>query len=236
MLEVAVERVKAEGLRLDYANIELEDLIRAAGVPRSTVFRIWPDRVAFVADLVRALFEADSGFHSGFDEQTLDLLGGALAVEQESARTPAERQAALQQVLRVGVGHNIVAVDDTVAWRAYRSMSAALSSGDAVPGGEEIRALLSEIVDRYIDRMAETYRGLNRAFGLRMREGTTERDLAVAIVAMIDGMGDHRRINGAMIDAPRIIEAGPAGRQEWHLAAIAVSGIYAAFTEPDAGS
>jgi len=40
MLAVAVDRVRDEGLLLDYANIELEDLIRTAGVPRSTVFRI----------------------------------------------------------------------------------------------------------------------------------------------------------------------------------------------------
>jgi AcrR family transcriptional regulator len=236
MLDVAVARVKAEGLRLDYANIELEDLIRAAGVPRSTVFRIWPDRVAFVADLVRALFEADPGFDTGFDDETRRLLEQAVAAEPaadpDAARTPEGRQAALRDALRVAVAHNMAAIETTVAWRAYKTMSAALASGDAVPGGDTVRALLSEIEDRYLDRMAEIYRGLNAAFGLRMRDGVTERDLAVAVVAMVDGMSDHRRINSEMVDAPRIVALGPEGTREWHLAAIAVSGIYSAFTEP----
>ena len=236
MLDVAVERVRAEGLQLDYANIELEDLIRAAGVPRSTVFRIWPDRAAFVADLVRALFEADPGFDAGFDDETLQFIERAVADSADAASSPEERQAALREALRVAVAHNMAAVEDTVAWRVYRTMSAALSSGDVMPGGEGIRVLLSEIVGRYLDRMAEIYRVLNAAFGLRMRAGVSERDLAVAIMAMIDGMGDHRRINPPMIDGPRTVALGAEGARDWHLAGISVYGIYTAFTESDGSS
>lgn len=231
MLEVAVERVKAEGLQLDYANIELEDLIRAAGVPRSTVFRIWPDRAAFVADLVRALFEADPGFETGFDDETLGFIEQAVNGSAGAAGSPDQQEAALREVLRAAVAHNMAAVEDTVAWRVYRTMSAALASGNAVPGGEEIRALLSEIVGRYLDRMAELYRVLNAAFGLRMRPGVSERDLAVAVMATIDGMGDHRRINPELIDGPRTVALGVEGEREWHLAGIAISGIHTAFTE-----
>ncbi|MDQ7878396.1 hypothetical protein Q9R08_10460 [Microbacterium sp. QXD-8] len=231
MLAAAVERVKEEGLQLDYANIELEDLIRAAGVPRSTVFRIWPDRAAFVVDLVRALFEADPGFDTGFDGETMQLIERALAESPDAANTAAGRQAALREVLRVAVAHNMASVEGTVAWRVYRTISAALSSGDGTQGGEDIRAQLAEIVGRYLDRMAEVYRGLNAAFGLRMRAGLTEQDLAVAVMAMVDGMGDHRRINPGMIDAPRTVALGEEDAGDWHLAGIAVAGIYSAFTE-----
>ncbi|MDF2992044.1 MAG: hypothetical protein K0S37_2558, partial [Microbacterium sp.] len=55
--------------------------------------------------------------------------------------------------------------------------------------------------------------------------------LAVAIVAVIDGMGDHQRINPARIGRPFDIALGPEGTREWHLAAIAVYGVYTAFTE-----
>jgi len=232
MLAVAVDRVREQGLRLDYANIELEDLIRAAGVPRSTVFRIWPDRVAFVADLVRALFEADAGFETGFDGETLLALERAVAAQREADTiSPQAREAALRDAVRIAVTHNIVAVESSVAWRAYKTMSAALASGDAVPGGEGIRAMLSDIEDRYLDRMAQMYQGLNSAFGLRMRDGVTARDLALAIVAMVDGISDHRRINPEMVDAPRVVAFGPEGTREWHLAGMTVYGIYAAFTE-----
>jgi AcrR family transcriptional regulator len=231
MLQVAVERVHAEGLLLGYENIELEDLIRVAGVPRSTVFRIWPDRAAFVADLVRALFEADPNFGTGFDEPTLSLLDGVIAANADAMRTVEGRQIALREAIRAAVAHNMVAVETTAAWRVYRTMSAALAAGDAVPGGENIRVQLEEIVDRYVVRMAEVYRELNAVFGLRMRDGLSERDLAVAIVAVIDGMGDHRRISPALIGNSRDVAVGPEGAREWHLAAIAVYGVYTAFTE-----
>ena len=234
LLGVAVERVKSEGLLLDFANIELENLIRAAEVPRSTVFRIWPDRVAFVADLVRALFEADPGFDTGFDGQTLDVLGAAIASAGDES-VPPDGEAALRAAIRVTVEHNIVAVEKSSAWRAYKAMIAALASGDDVPGGEQTRAFLEEIENRYIERMAGLYRQMNEAFGLRMREGTSEEDLALAIMSVIDGMSDHRRINPALVDRPRSVTLGPEGAQDWHLAAIAVYGVYDAFTEP-AGS
>lgn len=232
MLEVAVERVKSEGLLLDYANIELENLIRTAGVPRSTVFRIWPDRVAFIADLVRALFEADPGFETGFDGETLEMLQRAFVAPQGDERSAEEKQIALRAAVRVTVAHNIVAVEDSMAWRAYKAMSAALASGDAVPGGDEIRTLLGEIEDRYVDRMSVLYEQLNAALGIRMRAGVTERDLALAIMSVIDGMADHRRINPPLVDRPRVVAMGPEGPTEWHLAGLAVYGVYAAFTEP----
>lgn len=233
MLDAAVERVHAEGLLLDYANIGMEDLIRAAGVPRSTVFRIWPDRVAFVADLVRALFEADAGFEAGFDGETLQLIRGVIA-DGAGADGRDAREIALRRAVRLAVAHNIVAVEDSVAYRAYRTMSAALASGDSVPGGDEIRALLIEIEDRYLERMAAMYRALNDALALRMRPGVDARDLAVAIMATIDGMSDHRRIAPARVDTSRHVALGDDEPEEWHVAALAVYGVYAMFTEPDA--
>ncbi len=231
MLETAIDRVTAEGLHLDYANLELEDLIRAAGVPRSTVFRIWPDRGAFIADLVRALFEADPGFEAGFDDETLHLLERTIAASAGDLGTSEGRQTALRAVIRHTAAHNIVAVEDSVTWRAYRTLSAALASGDGVPGGEGIRTLLGQIEERYTERMAAVYAGLNAALGLRMREGLTEQDLALAIMGVIDGLSDHRRIDPAAVDRPRAVALGAEGSQAWHLAGVAVYGVYTAFTE-----
>jgi len=231
MLEVAVDRVRTEGLQLDYANIELEDLIRVAGVPRSTVFRIWPDRVAFVADLVRALFAADPAFGTGFDGDTLALLEQIISASADRMDTPEGRQAVLRDVIRSTVAHNMIAIENTVTWRVYRTMSAALASGDAVPGGADIQALLAEIVGQYLERMAAVYRRLNGIFGLRMYDGLTERDLALAIVSIVDGMSDHRRIAPDVVDAPRPVALGADGGSDWHLAALAIYGVYSAFTE-----
>ncbi|MGN8552313.1 UNVERIFIED_CONTAM: hypothetical protein OHV15_07000 [Microbacterium sp. SLM126] len=231
MLATAIDRVTAEGLHLDFANLELEDLIRAAGVPRSTVFRIWPDRGAFIGDLVRALFAADPGFQAGFDGETLALLEQTIAGSATGADAQTEREAALRAVIHRTAAHNIVAVEESLTWRTYRSLTVALTSGDAVPGGDGIRALLGELEARYIERMAAVYRELNAALGLRMRQGLTEEDLAVAVMAVIDGMSDHRRIDPAGVDRPRIVALGPEGTAQWHLAGLAVYGVYTALTE-----
>lgn len=235
LLETAIERVSREGLRIDYANIELEDLIREAGVPRSTVFRIWPDRGAFIGDLVRALFETDPGFEAGFDEETLELLEIAIAEASKDADPAQARRAVLRDVIRRTTAHNIVAVEESVTWRAYRTLSAALVSGDSVPGGESIRTLLGEIESRYVGRMAAMYRRLNTALGLRMRHPLTEQDLALSLMAVIEGMSDHRRIDPAGVDRPRLVQVGDEEPEPWHLVGIAVHAVYEAYTEPAAG-
>jgi AcrR family transcriptional regulator len=231
MIETAIDRVTTEGLHLDYANLELEDLIRAAGVPRSTVFRIWPDRGAFIADLVRALFDADPGFEAGFDEETIRMLEGAIQGSGADTHTPEGRMIALRAVVRFTAAHNIVAVEDSVTWRAYRTLSVALASGDAVPGGDGIRTLLGQIEERYTENMAAVYARLNQALGLRMRDGLTEQDLALAVMGVIDGISDHRRIDPVTVDRPREVTLGPEGSQAWHLAALAVYGVYSSFTQ-----
>ncbi|GAB2844554.1 TetR/AcrR family transcriptional regulator [Microbacterium insulae] len=232
LLETAIERVSREGLRIDFANLELEDLIRAAGVPRSTVFRIWPDRDAFIGDLVRALFDADPGFEAGFDEETLELLEHAIAEASKDADPAEARRAVLRAVVRRTTAHNIVAVEDSVTWRAYRTLSAALVSGDSVPGGESIRTLLGEIDRRYVSRMATVYRRLNESLGLRMRAPLTEQDLALSIMAVIEGMSDHRRIDPLGVDRPRMVATGDEEPEPWHLVGLAVHAVYEAFTEP----
>ena len=85
--------------------------------------------------------------------------------------------------------------------------------------------------DRYVDRMSALYAQLNAAVGIRMRDGVTEGDLALAIMSVIDGMADHRRINPPFVDRARRVDMGPEGPMDWHLAGLAVYGVYAAFTE-----
>ncbi|PPH71197.1 hypothetical protein C5C90_15000, partial [Rathayibacter sp. AY1D4] len=52
LLDAALAVVRAEGLRVGVAHLPLEDVIRSAGVPRSTVYRIWPTRQAFYDELI----------------------------------------------------------------------------------------------------------------------------------------------------------------------------------------
>ena len=47
-------------------------------------------------------------------------------------RTVEGREIALREAIRATVAHNMGAVETTAAWRVYRTMSAALASGDAV--------------------------------------------------------------------------------------------------------
>jgi AcrR family transcriptional regulator len=46
MLQTAVAMVRRSGLTVSLDHISLEDVIRAANVPRSSVYRRWPTRIS----------------------------------------------------------------------------------------------------------------------------------------------------------------------------------------------
>src|SRR6202042_1901068 len=55
MLRAAARMISSTGLTVSLEHISLEEVIRAADVSRSTVYRRWPHKDLFFSDLVREL-------------------------------------------------------------------------------------------------------------------------------------------------------------------------------------
>ena len=61
MLDAARDVVATSGLTVSFDHLPMEEYIKKAGVPRSSVYRIWSTREEFVADLIGEVFSAARG-------------------------------------------------------------------------------------------------------------------------------------------------------------------------------
>lgn len=231
MLATAAERVRHEGLTLDLAEMDLADLIRSSGVSRSTVFRIWPDRAAFVADVLRRLFDDSAATPTGFDEETLGIVERVIADHAALMSTRDGRHVVLRIAAREAMRHNFTAVSTSASWRTYRMLLAVASASDRSLGGPGIRGLLQEIELRYLDRMESVYAGFNRAFRRAMRPGVSERDLGIMVASVIEGLVDRSALLPALVGPPRPVALDDEDVQPWHVSALAVYSLFMTMTE-----
>ena len=84
MLDTAVESLSRTGLTVGLDHISVEELIREAGVSRSAVYRRWPYKDLFFADLVAEL--AKNAVPSIVDEE-LAALKGVVAEHEDWLNT-----------------------------------------------------------------------------------------------------------------------------------------------------
>jgi AcrR family transcriptional regulator len=236
VLDVALERVEGIGLTIGFEHIVMDDLIREAGVPRSSTYRLWDSKEAFVADLLIEIARETSNKLA--DDETLASSERILYENLEALRDRAARERVMYEVIRVALEHNFRAVISSVAWQSYVGLSATLLSHMESSAREEIEGALRSGSDEFIGRMAEFHGWFSRILGYRLRAewNGDYRPYAVVISAVVEGLGLRHLGNPDLVDADY---RGPASisfaadEAGWKLPAIALVAILERFLEQD---
>jgi AcrR family transcriptional regulator len=234
VLDVALERVDGVGLTIGFEHIVMDDLIREAGVPRSSTYRLWDSKESFIADLLIEIASETSTKLA--DDETLALSERILFDNIDRLRVPDERQRVMFEVIRVALEHNYRAVIASRPWQSYVGLSATLLSDlDAYPR-EEIDDALRAGSDAFIERMAEFHKWFSTILGYRMRPEWDDdyRPYAVVISAVVEGLGLRHLGNPGIVDA---VYRGPAtisgDDPAWALPALALVAVLERFLERD---
>lgn len=221
----------AGGLTVSLAHLSLEEIIRAAGVPRSSVFREWATREDFYLDLMVEL-TSDEGAGAVFDQATLDTAFIVLDSMAERLRDPAERYPVAREMIRRAVGRNMEAVTLSPAWRTVASMTAMLSSLDG-PGQQLVAGAIRRVEGRQLAGLVAFFNGVLPRVGLRMRPGFTVEQLAVCGSSVISGMVRRAVSAPEIVNAP-VLGPGIGGEPvNWPLAGIAYLAVVDCMTEID---
>ncbi|MDO9398080.1 MAG: TetR/AcrR family transcriptional regulator [Herbiconiux sp.] len=234
VLDVALERVEGIGLTIGFEHIVMDDLIREAGVPRSSTYRLWDSKEAFVADLLVEIAAETSTKLA--DDETLAISERILYDNLEHLRSPAERSRVMYEVIRVALEHNYRAVIGSVPWQSYVGLSATLLSHLETSAREDIEGALRTGSDEFIVRMAEFHAWFSGILGYRLRPEWKGdyRPYAVVISAVVEGLGLRHLGNPGLVDAHY---DGPATisseHPDWSLPAVALVAILERFLEHD---
>ena len=253
MLEAGTELAIEAGAALTIEHLRVEEVIRRAGVPRSSAYRLWPYREDYIDDLLCHLAGAGSWFNERpvFDPETFAVLKQVIEDNRDLIGCLAGRRALLCEVVRLTVAQNYRALSENGTWRLHMALSATLGSTRSPEARQKIAAALvkSQRVSR--ESLVAVFGFLAQELGLRMRDpaatiehmqlagGLLVQSLAlrnVQVQAAADGAGaaaGEAAVVDALLNAP-LPGPGLHGQPaEWTLAAYAYLGVVDAFIELD---
>jgi AcrR family transcriptional regulator len=233
MLRAATEMINRSGLTVSLDHISFEDVIRDAGVARSTAYRHWPYKDLFFSDLVKELSTTAS---PTIIRDEIALMRRVLSAHPDWLRTPQLRTSLLLELIRQLAQLDFQSILDSPGWRTYLALHAAFSSLTDGELREQVRSALAHADAVRTSQVAQAWQQLAGLFGYRLRPelSTSFETLATLLSAMMRGLviTALSRPEVATHRTPAS-PSGAAGMEDWSLAAIGIAGLAMAFLEPD---
>lgn len=191
MLDQGHHVIRERGLTVGLDDIRMEDLIAAAEVPRSSVWRIWTAKAEYAADLLVSAVDPRGAnvLRTLLDEETLDVAEAQLAAHADRLGTPEARRAALEHVVRTAVEHNYLAFAGSRAWRTYFALLSSLPAVHQMPVRQAIAARMYEAEREFAARMGAFYAAIAPRVGIRLRRPEAGWEaMALACSAVVEGL------------------------------------------------
>ncbi|HRA51989.1 hypothetical protein [Actinotalea sp.] len=249
MLRQGVEVIRARGLMVGLDDVRMEDLIAAAEVPRSSVWRIWPGKWEYLVDVLAMAADPQGAnlLRPPLDEPTLEIAVASAHERLDLLVTPEGRRVLLLETVRVALEHNYRVHSTSTSWRTYMAL---LSTVNAIADDDARRkiAVRLQAAERtgFIAVMARFYESLSAALGLRLRAPQyTFEHIALAGSALVEGLAirnailEADEVSAPGVERPTLDELlhgelpGPQGTGPWTTTALAFLGVVDAFLEPD---
>jgi AcrR family transcriptional regulator len=233
MLAAAVGLISSSGLTVSLDHISLEDVIRAADVARSTVYRRWPHKDLFFSDLVRELARTAT---PALLAQEQELIGQIVAERPDWLDTAGLREQFVAELFRRLALLDVETLAASPAWRTYVALHAAVMSLTDTGLRRQLQAALGRSEREHLAHVAAAWEYLTGLLGYRLRPGlgATFPDLVALVDATMRGSIMMAfalpELASQRTRAPHF--AGP-GRAGWSLPAVGVASIAWTFLEPD---
>lgn len=230
MLDTAEELLGDRGLGVNAYPLNLEELIRRAGVPRSSVFNAFGTKESLIFELALRLLPPTSplaGYFSGMWAQILDEVVAELPGPEDAAW----RRAALREVVRRSVRKNHDMLAGSSRWRTFRALSMSL---DSFPDDERrvLTERLHHIQREYVAVMSACYQRVFDRFGVRLRAGIDIRHFTGSVSSALEGIATSRAFGPTVPDEVLSLPGPDGTAVDWHLSSVAFLALVEGMTEP----
>ena len=233
MLDAAVESLARTGLTVSLDHISLEELIREAGVSRSAVYRRWPYKDLFFADLVKEL--AKNAVPAVAADE-IAAIRHVLAEHGDEFGTPEQRARVAAELIRQLALADFEALRRSPRWRTYMALNATFTSIADEDTRREVGTALAESDRARIASVAGAWELLAGLLGYRLRpdSGATFDTLATLLTATMRGLVTMALSDPAIATAStRATPFGATETADWSLPALALASVASGLLEPD---
>lgn len=234
MLETAAASLTESGLTVSLEHLRLEDVIRDAGVSRSAVYRRWPHKDLFLADLLVLLAQSHHQLSPVSSQRATATVRDKVLQNLEQMGTENGRLQVLTDLLRVLVLEDFQESYASDQWRTYLALTVTVIS---LPQGRlrtQVQQALTESEALLTEQVATSYRTVAELFGMRLRPRmqTTYGTLARLGTATIRGLIVQAFASPEVVDER--VTGSLFGREgEWSLPALGLIGTITTYLEPD---
>lgn len=236
MLDAALAALAEHGMSVGLDDVRLEDVIRAAGVSRTSAYRRWPSRERFVEDLLVEV--ARHASLTGVVESIADDVVGLVAGLPAGPVDDATRHDTLVELLRLSFGADLRASAASREFRTYLGLQAAFVGLRSDGLRDEVRRALVAREDRATERGARLLAAACEAFGLRLvaplaggtGHGVVSRAVAAATTGfLVAGLAEPELLTGRTTMAAH----GSTRPAAWSVPELALTGIVLGWVERD---
>jgi AcrR family transcriptional regulator len=233
MLRAAAQVVSSAGLTVSLDHISMEDLIRAADVSRSTVYRRWPHKDLFFSDLVKELARTAT---PNLITAEVALIKEVFAERTDWLDSAARRQGLAAELFRQLALLDFQALSTSAQWRTYVALHATFMGLADDELRRQIQAALAASEREHLDRVASAWEQLAGLLGYRLRPelGASFGDLAALLDATMRGlviMSQSMPELGEQRTVGRPLAAAESA--DWSMPALGLASLAWAFIEPD---
>ena len=253
MLQAAQDIVLETGVTISLEEMSLEDVMRRAEVPRSSVYRLWPYKGDFVDDLLCRLAEPDwaGTAQQAKQQRALDVAWEVVNANQGMLTTCDGRRAVLREAVQRAVAASFQDMAADPAWPVYMALTSTVGSVRDPQARAKIAGALEEFERQRVDSLVRFFEKISGVLGLRLRDGFRFEHLVVATGSLMQGLLLRTLIvrhtketaprtsvaTGWSLDqtvnAPVPMPGLDGEAADWSLVAIAYLGIVETITEPD---
>ncbi|MDI9889761.1 hypothetical protein [Microbacterium sp. IEGM 1404] len=213
------------GLTVSLEHLSIEDLIRTAGLPRSTFYRLWPAKERFFADLLVELATSSESHDAMFYPGTQVAANDVITANQHLLVSHEGRVAVLREAVRVAGRMNFEHFSESVGWRTHVTLVTSASSLADEDTRSRLVQALQQTENMFIARTAEFYGAALSGLGFSFLPGASAELLAGLGAAVVEGLAQRRLVNPDLADTI-ITKPGLDGELvEWHPAALGFWGI-----------
>lgn len=248
-LETARDLALETGVGVSLQEVRMDEVIRRAGVPHTSVYRLWPCKEDFVSDLLCRLAATAPANGKRLYDEAGEAAAAVILASRHRLGTADGRRAVLREAIRCALAVNFPATVTSQPFQVYLTLAGTLgATGDPGPRARLAAALeqteISSLND--IGRLIESLAG---TLGFRPRYGYTFEHLAFAGNAVTQGLvlrgmiaahtPDPRRTDKASLTLGDLLNTPPQDPEldrtagDWSFPAAAYLAVIEAFTEPD---
>ncbi|MBZ4486890.1 TetR family transcriptional regulator [Microbacterium sp. cx-55] len=237
MLDAATVLLEEGGISVGLHHLNMEELIRRVGVPRSSAFAAFGGKDELLTALMLRLLEPDGPHALGYSPGSNDVAAATFTrhadrlVRADGTLDPEGAAEVMRESIRLSLARNVADTMQSTQWRTYMALSVSVESLPPVQR-PRVQAALRAAETAFLQQMGELYRSVLEYLGRRPAEGVTYLHIAAVGASLVEGMASKRLIGVTDADST-VTRPGLDGEPvEWEVTALAFAAMLDGLTRP----